>query len=652
MARGGRAEGEGMDCGSETMADSVIISETSSNSSQLNPPSRMICRVCQKQFSQYTCPRCNTRYCSLPCYKSHSLRCTESFMRDNVMGEMQQLEPGDETKQKMLDILKRFHSEEEADSMDNEDGLVDSALSEETIQKIMSGMFVDYFSFKPQMGGLVNLGDISELEKISVPNLGDWESDPVGSTTVVLSISSVLGQNAQPETVSEALSYCLEQTGMFGMRLCDLHRMIKAGMKEVKMEKTHKEIKGQLKSGERKVYFLMCWVHEQPQEAWLSLAGLVTAEKNAAMDYKGNGTGDWRAEKKAERKGKVIIEEVFYPSLSARYFCRELLLVPTVPRGAFSSSWWKNFSETIDVLGDGIFSSDGKIWEIGHNKVTMSTLNHFRFQSMLETIIWNKVETGLLPIFESISANGCEMDLQDIDRFSFDTICKLLFDVDFKSLSLNFPHTPLLNVFAEAEEAILLRHVTPPCLWRIQQILRIGKEHNLTKNPIVEDKIFKEIQTNFTMKTGERWQVNELDKLVYLHGALCESLRLFPPVPFNHKSPLQPDILPSGHQVDQNTKIILPFYSMGRMKSLWGEDCMEFKPERWILENRRIKHEPSYKFTAFNAGPRTCVGKNMAFSTMKMLSTTIIYNYHIELVKGHLVVPVDSVILQMKHGFK
>nr|GEY34598.1 alkane hydroxylase MAH1-like [Tanacetum cinerariifolium] len=97
-------------------------------------------------------------------------------------------------------------------------------------------------------------------------------------------------------------------------------------------------------------------------------------------------------------------------------------------------------------------------------------------------------------------------------------------------------------------------------------------------------------------------------------------------------------------------KIILPFYSMGRMKSIWGEDCMGFKPERWILENGRIKHEPSYKFTAFNAGPRTCVGKNMAFSTMKILSTTIIYNYHIELMKGRLVVPADSVILQMKHG--
>lgn len=54
--------------------------------------------------------------------QSHNLRCTESFMRENVVGEMGQLGPDDETKQKMLDILKRFHSEEEeTDDMDDDD---------------------------------------------------------------------------------------------------------------------------------------------------------------------------------------------------------------------------------------------------------------------------------------------------------------------------------------------------------------------------------------------------------------------------------------------------------------------------------------------------------------------------------------------------
>lgn len=45
-------------------------------------------------------------------------------MRDNVVEELQQLEPNDATKQKMMDILQRFHTQEE--EMDSTDELVDS----------------------------------------------------------------------------------------------------------------------------------------------------------------------------------------------------------------------------------------------------------------------------------------------------------------------------------------------------------------------------------------------------------------------------------------------------------------------------------------------------------------------------------------------
>ncbi|KAL0372919.1 UNVERIFIED_CONTAM: hypothetical protein Scaly_0973500 [Sesamum calycinum] len=136
------------------MPDTIVTSETSSKSSDFNSNSRIICRVCEKQFSQYTCPRCNTRYCSLHCYKSHSLRCTESFMRENVMEELQQLQPDEQSKSKMLDILKRFHEEEETDSLDEEES--DSSLSEETIQKILSG-------------GQISFDDLSVEEKETFP---------------------------------------------------------------------------------------------------------------------------------------------------------------------------------------------------------------------------------------------------------------------------------------------------------------------------------------------------------------------------------------------------------------------------------------------------------------------------------------------------
>jgi len=58
------------------------------------------------------------------CVQSHSERCTESFMRENVMEEMKLMQSDEQTKRKMLDILKRFHSEEQEgmdDSMDDDD---------------------------------------------------------------------------------------------------------------------------------------------------------------------------------------------------------------------------------------------------------------------------------------------------------------------------------------------------------------------------------------------------------------------------------------------------------------------------------------------------------------------------------------------------
>ncbi|KAL1556057.1 alkane hydroxylase MAH1-like [Salvia divinorum] len=175
----------------------------------------------------------------------------------------------------------------------------------------------------------------------------------------------------------------------------------------------------------------------------------------------------------------------------------------------------------------------------------------------------------------------------------------------------------------------------------------------VAQNPTSERKILEEMEAELALeKKWRSFTAEESHKLVYLHAALCESLRLFPPVALEHKAPVQPDILPSGHRLPRNGKLIISFYSVGRNERVWGKDCLEFKPERWICPSGRIKHEPSYKFPAFNAGPRTCVGKDMAFLQMKMVAAAIIYNYHVRLVEGHPVSTRDSIILQAKHGLK
>ncbi|PWA85584.1 cytochrome P450 [Artemisia annua] len=176
----------------------------------------------------------------------------------------------------------------------------------------------------------------------------------------------------------------------------------------------------------------------------------------------------------------------------------------------------------------------------------------------------------------------------------------------------------------------------------------------LAKNPVAESKIREEIHVQSGIKEGEKWKpfgTKELEKLAYLHGALCEALRLYPPVPINHKVPVEADTLPSGHRVNPGTKVFLHSYAMGRMETIWGQDCLEFKPERWLSKQGGLKHIPSYKFTAFHAGPRTCLGKKMSLIQMKFVAAAIVYNYKVELMMGGLpITPQASVILQTKHG--
>ncbi|XXG49368.1 hypothetical protein AAC387_Pa02g3573 [Persea americana] len=180
----------------------------------------------------------------------------------------------------------------------------------------------------------------------------------------------------------------------------------------------------------------------------------------------------------------------------------------------------------------------------------------------------------------------------------------------------------------------------------------------VSRNPEVETKILEELRDNSPELREKRqeelkeFDAEELSKSVYLHAALCESLRLFPPVPFEYTSVVQPEVLPRGGAVKPGTKILIPLYTMGRMEFIWGKDCLEFKPERWITEKGKLKVEPSYKFMAFNSGPRICLGKEVAFTQMKSVAATLLFNFHFQVLEGHPVTPTLSIILLMEKGLK
>ena len=87
------------------------------------------------------------------------------------------------------------------------------------------------------------------------------------------------------------------------------------------------------------------------------------------------------------------------------------------------------------------------------------------------------------------------------------------------------------------------------------------------------------------------------------------------------------DVLPSGIPVVAGSMVGFEVYSMGRMSEIWGEDVMEFKPDRFLMADGKMKKPSEYAFPVFQAGPRVCLGQSMALYEAGILTTLILQKY-------------------------
>ncbi|KAH7521115.1 hypothetical protein ACOSP7_024516 [Xanthoceras sorbifolium] len=389
-----------------------------------------------------------------------------------------------------------------------------------------------------------------------------------------------------------------------------------------------------------------------------------------------------------------------------------------------------------DLLGDGIFNSDGDTWLFQRKTAALEFTTRTLRQAMARWVS-RAITYRFCPILESVQLKAKPVDLQDLLlRITFDNICGLAFGKDPETLSLELPENGFALAFDRATEATLQRFILPRLIWKLKKCFRLGMEVTMSRslehidaylsdiintrklelvsreqggtphddllsrfmkkkesysdtflqhvalnfilagrdtssvalswffwlvmqNPKVEEKILIEICTVLMETRGSdvsKWVeeplgFEEVDRLIYLKAALSETLRLYPSVPQDSKHVISDDVLPTGTFVPAGSSITYSIYAIGRMKFIWGEDCLEFKPERWLSpDGKKLEALDSYKFVAFNAGPRICLGKDLAYLQMKSIAAAVLLRHHLTVVPGHRVEQKMSLTLFMKYG--
>ncbi|CAD0027174.1 unnamed protein product [Aureobasidium pullulans] len=136
---------------------------------------------------------------------------------------------------------------------------------------------------------------------------------------------------------------------------------------------------------------------------------------------------------------------------------------------------------------------------------------------------------------------------------------------------------------------------------------------------------------------------------------LQETLRLWAPVALTMRVAARDETI-NNHPIPKGTLVVVAPLAINCSKHLWGDDAMEFKPERWLTEgisNKNGGAESNYSFLTFLHGPRSCIGQGFANAEFACLLAAWIGKFDTEFEDPEYVLEVKSGITSRpKNGLR
>ncbi|KAB5583597.1 cytochrome P450 [Coniochaeta sp. 2T2.1] len=133
---------------------------------------------------------------------------------------------------------------------------------------------------------------------------------------------------------------------------------------------------------------------------------------------------------------------------------------------------------------------------------------------------------------------------------------------------------------------------------------------NLSTRPDVQKRLVAEIQ-GANLSNPPKY--SELVALPYLEACIKEAMRMYPAVtaPIPRVAPAGGVII-DGYEIPAGTNVDSNPYVVHRNPDIFDEDCEEYKPERWMAEDKEVRSVMQNNLLIWGGRSRMCAGKDLA----------------------------------------
>ncbi|XP_059161770.1 cytochrome P450 2B1-like [Physella acuta] len=147
----------------------------------------------------------------------------------------------------------------------------------------------------------------------------------------------------------------------------------------------------------------------------------------------------------------------------------------------------------------------------------------------------------------------------------------------------------------------------------------------VVNNPDVQKKIYDELKEQ--VGTNRTPCIQDKPKLIYLNAVIKETQRVASIIPHSVTHTCTEDAEVRGYTIPKGTYISPNLDSVLHDPKIWGDDVMEFKPERFIDQDGKLKTPE--EFIPFSIGRRVCLGESLAVMELFLYLSSIFHRFEI-----------------------